>query len=43
MDYPKISLPVKRGDHYYFSYNKGLENAGKTFRIDKQGEFKINA
>ena len=43
MNYPKISPPVKRGDHYYFSYNSGLEDAGKTYKIEKPGEYKINA
>ena len=42
MNYQKISLPVKRGDHYYFSFNSGLEDTGKTFKIDKPGDYKIN-
>jgi prolyl oligopeptidase len=43
LNYQKISLPVKRGEHYYFSYNEGLEDLGKTYRIDKPGEYKINS
>lgn len=42
MNYQKISLPVKRGDHYYFSFNSGLEDTGKTFKINKPGDYKIN-
>ena len=25
-DYPKYSVPYKRGPRYYYSYNTGLQN-----------------
>ena len=25
-NYPKVGIPSKRGNHYYFGYNSGLQN-----------------
>lgn len=42
INFPKISLPAKRGENYYFTYNKGLEDQSKTYKIDAPGVFKID-
>ena len=42
INFPKISLPAKRGDYYYFTYNKGLEDQSKTYKINAPGEYKID-
>jgi prolyl oligopeptidase len=26
INFPKLSLPAKRGNHYYFTYNTGLQD-----------------
>lgn len=33
-DYPKYSCPYKRGDHYYYSYNSGLQNQSVLYIQD---------
>lgn len=32
MDYPKYSVPAKRGEHYFFSKNSGLQNQAVLYR-----------
>lgn len=35
-------MPAKRGDHYYFTYNEGLEDQSKTYKIEEPGVYKID-
>ena len=42
INFPKLSLPARRGDHFYFTYNKGLEDQSKTYKINAAGEYKVD-
>lgn len=42
INFPKISLPARRGENYYFTYNKGLEDQSKTYKIDTPGVYKVD-
>lgn len=37
-DYEKISAPFKRGDHYYFFKNDGLQNQSILYRVKEFGD-----
>lgn len=40
-DYPKMGLPFKEGDHYFYTYNSGLQNQDIFYikdRLDGEGK-----
>jgi len=37
-NYEKYSTPYKRGDHYFFSKNNGLQNQSVLYTVDKWGD-----
>ena len=41
-NYPKIGIPNKRGNHYYFQYNSGLQNQHVMYRIAAENTYKVN-
>lgn len=37
-NYPTFGIPRKYGDYYYFTYNKGLENYSKLYKIKEKNK-----
>ena len=41
-NYPKLGLVNKKGDHYYFQYNTGLQNQFVQYRVKEKNTFRLN-
>jgi prolyl oligopeptidase len=41
-NYPKRGIPKKRGDHYYFFYNTGLQNQNIMYKITAPNTYKTD-
>ena len=41
-NYEKMGIPCKHGDHYYFSYNSGLQNQAVRYKIKEPNTYKIS-
>ncbi len=37
-NYPKMGIPFKEGDHYFYTYNTGLQNQDIIYVTDQPGE-----
>ena len=40
-NYPKISIPAKHGEHYYFGYNNGLQDHAVQYKIKEKNTFDL--
>jgi len=41
-NYAKIGIPTKRGDHYFFNYNSGLQNQPVRYKINDVDRYLLN-
>ena len=42
LDYPKIGLMKRHGDHYYYHYNSGLQNQAVYYKVSRKNSFEID-
>ena len=41
-NYPKMGIPTKRGEHYYFMHNSGLQNQHVQYKIKEKNTFRLS-
>ena len=41
-NYPKIGVPTKKGDNYYFGYNSGLMAQTAWYKVKEKKSYKID-
>lgn len=41
-NFPKVGIPSKHGDHYFFGYNSGLMAQTQWYRIKQKGSYHVD-
>lgn len=42
INFPKIGLMKRHGDHYYYSYNSGLQNQAVYYKVKEKNSYEID-